>query len=275
MTLLVEMMQRPLDPGYAAAAERRRAQGRGEAPGIRHPSVFVTAVILGFALAVAAATLRPDGSVVNTGRERLVAQVESRQQAGDAKVQEIAALRSEVDALTSAALDDAGAGQLQQDVARLELSTGVVAVAGPGVILDLDDAPALDEDEDRERPGSEFTAGRVTARDIQVMTNGLWAAGAEAVAVNGQRLTSRSAIRFAGQAILVDYRPLTRPYRISAIGDPTALTNNFANSLAGVYLKALEDRYRITSEFIPTDKVTLPASVGVQIDLARPQEDGP
>ena len=51
------------------------------------------------------------------------------------------------------------------------------------------------------------------ARDLQIVVNGLWASGAEAVSVNGQRLTSKAAIRFAGQAILVNYRPLTRALR--------------------------------------------------------------
>ena len=59
------------------------------------------------------------------------------------------------------------------------------------------------------------------------MVNGLWAAGAEAVAVNGQRLTALSAIRSAGDAILVDYRPLTRPYVVVAIGDPRTLQSRF------------------------------------------------
>ena len=45
------------------------------------------------------------------------------------------------------------------------------------------------------------------AQDLQIVVNGLWDAGAEAISVNGQRLTSKSAIRFAGQAILVNYRP--------------------------------------------------------------------
>ena len=50
-------------------------------------------------------------------------------------------------------------------------------------------------------------------RDLQVIVNGLWAAGAEAIAVNGQRLTACSAIRSAGEAILVDFRPLSAAVR--------------------------------------------------------------
>ena len=53
--------------------------------------------------------------------------------------------------------------------------------------------------------------GRVLDRDLQVMVNALWAAGAEAIAINGQRLTARSAIRYAGEAILLDFRPLVPP----------------------------------------------------------------
>ena len=50
--------------------------------------------------------------------------------------------------------------------------------------------------------------------------NGLWSVGAEAIAVNGQRLTAQSAIRSAAGAILVNYRPLKPPYRVEAIGPP-------------------------------------------------------
>ena len=55
------------------------------------------------------------------------------------------------------------------------------------------------------------------------MVNALWAAGAEAISINGQRLGPTTAIRFAGEAVLVDFRPVTNPYEISAIGDPDTL----------------------------------------------------
>ena len=59
---------------------------------------------------------------------------------------------------------------------------------------------------------------RVLDTDIQLVVNGLFASGAEAVSVNGQRVTVLSPIRSAGEAVLVGFRPLTPPYEVSAVG---------------------------------------------------------
>src|SRR5207302_160556 len=60
--------------------------------------------------------------------------------------------------------------------------------------------------------------GLVLDRDLQDVANELWHDGAEAIAINGQRLTATTTIRAAGGAILVDFRPVTAPYQVSAIG---------------------------------------------------------
>ena len=54
--------------------------------------------------------------------------------------------------------------------------------------------------------------------DLQEVAQRALDAGAEAIAINGQRLTSTSTIRTAGGAILVDFRPVTGPYEVAAIG---------------------------------------------------------
>ena len=64
--------------------------------------------------------------------------------------------------------------------------------------------------------------------DLQILVNGLWESGAEAISINGHRLSNLTAIRGAGDAITVDYRSLTRPYQIEAIGDPRTLPASFA-----------------------------------------------
>ena len=80
----------------------------------------------------------------------------------------------------------------------------------------LADAPApIDPTTGRVSGGD---VSRVLDVDLQSVVNGLWAGGAEAVAVNGQRLTALTTIRAAGSAILVDFRPVTSPYEVSAIG---------------------------------------------------------
>ena len=114
---------------------------------------------------------------------------------------------------------------------------------------------------DAARGSSGFEAGRVSAADLQIVSNGLWAAGAEAISINGQRLTTRSAIRFAGQAILVDFRPLVRPYVVTAIGDAKALQSSFGSSPTGSYLKSLEDNYGIPVAISGSASLTCPAGV--------------
>ena len=99
-------------------------------------------------------------------------------------------------------------------------------------------------------------------RDLQIIVNGLWAAGAEAIAINGERLTTLSAIRSAGQAILVDFRPLVPPYVVEAIGDPAHLQAGFATDMAGAYVQSLRDNYGIQVS-VSSQKIVDPAGGGV------------
>ena len=98
----------------------------------------------------------------------------------------------------------------------MAVESGVVPVAGRGLRIELTDAPTDD-------PDTQDPTLRVQDVDLQVVVNGLWAAGAEAIAVNGHRLTSMTAIRSAGDAVLVDLVPLSSPYKVDAIGDPVAM----------------------------------------------------
>ena len=95
-------------------------------------------------------------------------------------------------------------------------------------------------------------------------------AGAEAISVNGHRLTSWAAIRFAGAAILVDYRPLTRPYVITAIGDPGSLSADFAAGDGGSYLKSLEVNYKIRGDIKERDSVVVPGEPALSLRMATP-----
>ena len=99
--------------------------------------------------------------------------------------------------------------------------------------------------------------------------NGLWEAGAEAVDINGQRLTSLTAIRGAGDAVLVNYRPLVRPYVISAIGDPTTLGALFEAGPAGVELEVLRQTYGVRYDLESRRAVTVPGEAGVQVRYAK------
>ena len=101
-------------------------------------------------------------------------------------------------------------------VREQQAAAGLAAVTGPGAVVRLADAPAP-IDPATGRP-STAEVNRVLDVDLQARGERAVGRGAEAIAINGQRLTATSTIRTAGNAILVDFRPVTSPYEVSAIG---------------------------------------------------------
>jgi uncharacterized protein YlxW (UPF0749 family) len=151
------------------------------------------------------------------------------------------------------------------------LLSGATQVHGPGVKLLVDDAKEASTGGDgdpRETSGFSDT-GRVRDRDMQRVVNGLWASGAEAVSINGQRLTALSAIRAAGEAILVDNKPLVPPYTVLAVGDGKGMSGRFQNSADGLYLHALQENFGIRTAISVEDDLRLPAAPSVTVRTAQ------
>lgn len=264
MTLLVEVMEKPLDPGYAEAAQRRAA---GEAPrqGSGTILLLLVAVLLGVLTVSAAMQLRaPSGAV--EARELLEQEIVDRQSEVEASRAASAELSQEVAALQQQVLE----AQDQDLLATLELDgvvTGSVPVTGPGLVVSVSDGDRLDEN------GS-AASSRVQAVDLQTVVNALWASGAEAISVGGQRLTSLSAIRHAGEAILVDLVPLPGPsYVVEAVGDPEELQAAYARSGAPAYTQLLASQWGIATSVDTAEQVSL-SSVGQQsLRYAEPVSD--
>ena len=105
-------------------------------------------------------------------------------------------------------------GISQSNESNLQVFSGLSSVKGEGIEVVINDAIKTDSLET-----ADLELARVYDSDIQLLVNALWASGAESVSINKSRLTSTSAIRSAGDAILVNYRPLLPPFVISAIGD--------------------------------------------------------
>jgi uncharacterized protein YlxW (UPF0749 family) len=148
--------------------------------------------------------------------------------------------------------------EVDERVRRLASATGDGPVTGPGVRITVDD-----------RPDARTERQVVLDEDLQRLVNGLWVAGAEAIAVNGQRLTGLSAIRGAGEAITVNFRSLRRPYVVQAIGDPDALPARFIESAGGTWWLNLESVYQLRFEMISEDSLTLPAVPALVLRHAR------
>jgi len=264
MSLLVDMMTNTLDASYAEAARRRcgAEQPAGGAGGAAARSGVVSVVlllVLGLVTGVAAAQVRKRAAAGGTLRAQLVAEVHRRTSESDALAAQAAGLRRSVAVQQDRALSSGTTGAaVARQLAALRLAVGVDPVTGPGLVVRLDDA----------RPGGvgatarggQVGAGRVLDRDLQDAVNGLWSAGAEAVAINGLRLNALTAIRSAGEAILVDYRPLSPPYTIRALGDPSALESGFADSEAGRRLSTYTSLYGLQLAIRRSDNQTVPGA---------------
>ena len=271
MTLLTSMLERPLDPSYQAAADRRRAAGEAPGTSSRTVLVFVMMLLTGLLFAIGAQALRPKPTAAATVRGELVSRIESLQTRSTEQEAKVTTLSKEVRDLEDLALRQSGSDDLTTQIKQLEAGAAAVPLKGPGLTLTIDDAPSVDADANAgSRPSSGFQEGRVTSGDLQIIVNGLWGSGAEAIAINGKRLSSTAAIRFAGQAIIVDFRPLARPYVITALGDPQGMQQIFEPSFAGVYLDQLTQEFQIRSSLTTSDDLTVPGDTSARLDHARP-----
>ncbi len=261
MTLITEFYRRPLDAGYLEAAQRRQA---GTEPRRTRRSVVglvLVAVLLGLGTAAATQSLRRPASSAVEARQLLEAQIEQRAAEGDDVQAEITALTEQIATLQEQLLGDEGQ-PVRDQIAADSVQSGVPAVTGPGLRLVLTDAPSDD-------PDTEDPALRVQDVDLQVVVNGLWAAGAEAVAINGHRLTSMTAIRSAGDAVLVDLVALSSPYAVEAIGDSVDMQTQIARSSAGQHLATLRSTYGIGVQLTSQSMLELPGTGLVALHSAQ------
>jgi uncharacterized protein YlxW (UPF0749 family) len=127
-----------------------------------------------------------------------------------------------------------------------------------------------DADADPVGGTAEDPRGRVRDGDLQLVVNALWAAGAEAIGINGQRLGPTTAIRFAGEAVLVDFRPVTNPYLVTAIGDPGSLRSRFLQSPQVADLAVISESFGLRFEFAQEDELSLPAGSSLELRSAAP-----
>ncbi|MGW8875529.1 DUF881 domain-containing protein [Streptomyces mirabilis] len=274
MSLLTNVMDHSLDDGYAEAAARRQTEGAGGMPKTVRAKLGLAAglVLAALVVTVGAANARIAAPVVAKERQELIDRVERETAAADKLESSVDTLRDDVSARQNEALRKQG-GSGQADL--VGVLSGAVAVHGPGVKLVVDDAKEATEGGNgnpRETSGFSDT-GRVRDRDMQRVVNGLWESGAEAVSINGQRLTALSAIRAAGDAILVDNKPLVPPYTVLAVGDGERLSTRFQNGADGLYLHALQENYGIRTAISVEKDVQLSAAPSVIVRTAQPSTE--
>jgi uncharacterized protein YlxW (UPF0749 family) len=173
--------------------------------------------------------------------------------------EQLAALQAQVREFEQAAATGRTALEaLRRQVEEYRVALGLVPVEGPGVVVRVAEGPA--------RPGQ--GAAVVQYQDLVAVANELWAAGAEAVGVNGQRVVATSGFSQVGGTILVNLRRLQPPFVVEAIGDPATLEGAL-NIRGGVVegLRGLGLDVRVERR----DRIRLPAfQGGFKFEHARP-----
>jgi uncharacterized protein YlxW (UPF0749 family) len=129
---------------------------------------------------------------------------------------QVAALRAEVASLIEQ--ESGRTPALEEVPAETELASGRLAVQGPGVVVQLWDAPQGDAP-----VGARPDDLVVHQQDLESVMNALWAGGAEAMTIQGDRVTSWTAVRCVGSVLLMAGRTYSPPYEVAVIGDPDAL----------------------------------------------------
>jgi uncharacterized protein YlxW (UPF0749 family) len=189
----------------------------------------------------------------------------------------IADLQSRLNKYQQAAAAESGnAKLLSTDLQKANLMAGLVAVSGQGVVVTLRDSKKAPPRPNEMAPEDYIAMTRnyiIHSEDIQAVINELRAAGAEAIAVNDQRVVATTAIRCVGPVVQVNSIPTNgSPVKIKAIGDPDMLVS------AMTMASGVQDQYKVTDPtMFSIDKskgMTLPAFAGAQpIRFAKPAQD--
>jgi uncharacterized protein YlxW (UPF0749 family) len=249
MPLLEVITRSSLDQDYRHVADARAAAGttpaRPSQP--RRRAAFVVA-LFGLLIVTAAVQTSRDAGTTQRTREELISKIDERRTAQRAQQRQISDLRKENSGLEAALAD---VTRNERNAAARTQALGVVAgfvpVQGPGVRIRLDDS--VDGASD----------GVVRDEDLATLVNGLWSAGAEAISVNGHRMSLLSGIRNVSTAIHIRTQPLTPPYLVLAIGDPNTLQARFAETPSGLQFLNLMRSFNFEFEMDNAGSLTLSA----------------
>jgi len=210
------------------------------------------------ALSAQGIDLRSDATDVGTlVQERSRSVAELREQ--------VQQLRVEVAELT-ASVDDGAVDAARARAAELAPAAGLTPVSGPGLRVTLDDAPL-----DQEVSGVNPNLLIVHQQDIQGFVNALWAGGATAISLQGQRLISTTGIKCVGNTVVLHGVPYSPPYVIEATGDVEALQASLDESQAVQTYRDYVEQVSLGLAIEPVSELDIPAYEGpLQLEHAQP-----
>lgn len=234
--LLEQIADTALDDDYYVVRSGPYKQSR------EFNTVLTGAVLAVFALLVAIAALqtRSDRPATERERETLIGDVAARKARLASQESTAAGLRDQVADLKASVV---GGDPAYQEL-RVLASDSTVSGSGVTVRIEPDESSGFE----------------ITDRDLQTLVNGLWYAGAEAVAVNGKRIGSLTSIRVAGGVIKVNYQPIDAPYEIVGLGDAETLDDRFSDTAVGRTWEELANDGEVSFDVARSDDLSVEAA---------------
>jgi len=234
--LLALITAEALERDYQMVAQRRVRQGGPPQGGARitgRVGVVAVVAVFGVLLTVAAVQTNANADIDSAGRASLIDRIEARREAVQDLNRRLSDLR-ESNADAEALLLELGndVNDAEGEAAELGAVTGFTPVVGQGIRIELDNAAYADPDTEHIRDS-----------DLALLVNALWSAGAEAIAINGQRISARTAIRNSGTAIEVNSMGIAPPYVVQAIGNNDTLSARLLESSSGAAFAVLAADY--------------------------------
>lgn len=238
-----------------------------KAPNILMPKGYLSLglifLILGLLLSTSFNTHRElHQNTTEPRKEGLIEVVKELETERDDLKKQLSSLNAGINRFEKKAASEEGVlASFTKELNSLKLAAGFLPVKGPGIEVTLNDSPQIPV-------GKDPTNYIIHDYDLRLVVNALWHGGAEAIAINGQRLISTSSIRCAGNTILVNYTRLASSYKVQAIGNSQKMSkaldqNEELKPLLKGYAKVLGlriDIHEVASLKIPAYK----GSVGVE-----------
>lgn len=213
----------------------------------QHSREFNTA-LTGVALAVfallvtmAVVQTRNDRPATERERESLISNINARKKVQANRNATEQSLSNEVTKLRESV------DRIDPAYETLRVQAGDVSATGPGVTVVANPTTHGNDD------------GQITDHDLQILVNGLWYAGAEAISVNGNRIGSLTSIRAAGGAITVNIRSIGPPYTVIALGNSDTLGQRFLDNPSGRYWAARHRDAGVRFSVASSSQLTVPA----------------
>ncbi|HET8567879.1 MAG TPA: DUF881 domain-containing protein [Candidatus Limnocylindria bacterium] len=220
-------------------------------------ALTLPALIFGFLVAAQWQTQSERSQLAVRYNAPLTEAAQSLQNEQNGLKEQLASLRAELDKIQKSASSQSGAARdLQAQIDRLRDLAGLTPVTGDGVMVLLDDAKGTSA------TAKDLDKSICHATDLTDILNTAWRGGAEAAAINGERIVGTSSVYCVGSTIMVNGTLMSPPFNFAVVGRQDQLMSAFADPEQLKDIKQRRDVHGLGFRVTRASGVTVPAYRG-------------